>query len=196
MLKQNCSGNAIEAFRDHGNDNYYLHLSDLAKSYKEIRNHFTLSSGLWTGDQSTAGRSLIYSTETRVIDVLDKGNELWIKIAFPGYRRKVSIQTQDWINWRNIASERRQTSAIIILGWCCLSNFCQIACNTWGVDYTPGTHTLCQRLTPWAGQTGYTNFWRPLTGLLLPNLGPWETKTFNYHNTISQSLFQYVRAAE
>ena len=31
VLKQNCSGNAIEAFRDHGNDSHYLHLSDLAQ---------------------------------------------------------------------------------------------------------------------------------------------------------------------
>lgn len=31
VLKQNCSGNAIEAFRDHGNDSHYLHFSDLAQ---------------------------------------------------------------------------------------------------------------------------------------------------------------------
>ena len=68
----------MEAFRDHGNDSHYLHLSDLAKSYKEIRNitnHSALSNGRWTSDQSTVGRSLIYSTETRAIDALDTGNE-------------------------------------------------------------------------------------------------------------------------
>ena len=31
VLKQNYSGNAIEAFRDHGNDSHYLHLSDSAQ---------------------------------------------------------------------------------------------------------------------------------------------------------------------
>ena len=78
VLKQNCSGNVIEAFRDHGNDSHYLHLSDSAKSYEEIcniTNHSVLSNGRWTSDQSTVGRSLIYSTETTAIDALDTGTE-------------------------------------------------------------------------------------------------------------------------
>ena len=48
------------------------------KSYKEIcntTNHSVLSNGRWTSDQSTVGRSLIYSTETTAIDALDTGTE-------------------------------------------------------------------------------------------------------------------------
>lgn len=51
-----------------------IYLTQL-KSYEEITNHSALSNGRWTSDQSTVGRSLIYSTETTAIDALDTGTE-------------------------------------------------------------------------------------------------------------------------